>query len=113
MATDILVTRMTPPQLHFDVSGTGEPLLLLHGFSGSGADWNTLPPEWSPGFQRIAPDLPGHGRSGILSKPFRHQDAAADVLALLDHLRINFCKAIGISCGGNILPHMPTQQPGP
>jgi pimeloyl-ACP methyl ester carboxylesterase len=114
---------MTPPQspgrietlngvqLYFEVHGAGEPLLLLHGFSGSSQDWKAVIAEWGTDFQLIVPDLRGHGRSGILSKPFRHQEAAEDMLALLDHLRIDACKGIGISGGGNILLHMSTKQP--
>lgn len=67
--------------------------------------------EWRTEFQLIVPDLRGHGRSGILSKPFRHQDAAADILALLDHLKVDACKGLGMSCGGNVLLHMATMQP--
>lgn len=76
-------------------------------------DWTALTTEWSKNSQLIVPDLRGHGRSSILSKPFRHQDAAADMLALLDRLEINICKALGISGGGggNVLRHMATMQP--
>lgn len=86
-------------EIYFEVHGTGEPLLLLHGFSGSSRDWKTLPPEWGKNFQLIIPDLRGHGRSSVLSRPFRHQDAAADILGLLDHLKIGACKGLGISGG--------------
>jgi len=60
---------------------------------------------------RILADLRGHGRSGILSKVFRHEDAASDMFALLDHLGIRTCKGAGISAGGNVLLHMATRQP--
>jgi pimeloyl-ACP methyl ester carboxylesterase len=115
------MTRETSPgriellngvQLYFEIHGAGEPLLLLHGFSGSGQDWKSLTAGWDTPFQLIMPDLRGHGRSSVLSKPFRHRDAAADMLALLDHLKIHACKAIGVSCGGNILLHMAASQPG-
>jgi pimeloyl-ACP methyl ester carboxylesterase len=98
-------------QIYFEVHGSGEPLILLHGFSGSSQDWMKLAGEWSTRFQLIVPDLRGHGRSAILSKPFRHQEAAEDTLALLDHLKINACKGIGMSAGGNVLLHMATMQP--
>jgi pimeloyl-ACP methyl ester carboxylesterase len=67
--------------------------------------------EWRTEFQLIVPDLRGHDRSGILSKPFRHQDAARDMLALLDHLNAGACKGLGISGGGNVLLHMATMKP--
>jgi pimeloyl-ACP methyl ester carboxylesterase len=98
-------------EIYFEVHGAGEPLLLLHGFSGSSQDWKSLSTEQLANFQLIMPDLRGHGRSSILSQPFRHQDAAADILALLDHLRIESCKGLGISAGGNVLLHMATRQP--
>lgn len=75
-------------QLYFELHGTGEPLLLLHGFSGSSQDWSSSLTQWGTKFQCILPDLRGHGRSGTLAKPFRHDEAAADMFALLDHLKI-------------------------
>lgn len=105
------IEKLNGTQLYFEVHGTGEPLLLLHGFSGSSQDWTAVPSDWRTQLQLIVPDLRGHGRSGTLSKPFRHQDAAVDILALLDHLRIDACKGLGMSCGGNILLHLASMQP--
>lgn len=105
------VETLNGQQLYFEVHGTGEPLLLLHGFSGSSQDWIPSLEKWGTKFQLIVPDLRGHGRSGILSKPFRHEDAATDLFALLDHLGIRTCKGVGISAGGNILLHMATKHP--
>ncbi len=99
-------------QIYFEVHGTGDPLILLHGFSGSSLDWMPSIAEWGSCFRLIVPDLRGHGRSGILSNPFRHDEAAADIFALLDHLGIRAFKGIGVSGGGNILLHMATKQPG-
>jgi pimeloyl-ACP methyl ester carboxylesterase len=98
-------------QLYFEVAGNGEPLLLLHGFSGSSQDWMASATEWGADFQLIVPDLRGHGRSSILSKPFRHDEAAADMVGLLDHLGFGSCKGVGVSGGGNVLLHMATWQP--
>jgi pimeloyl-ACP methyl ester carboxylesterase len=105
------IEMLSGVKLYFEVHGTGDPLLLLHGFSGSSQDWMALTAEWRTSFQLIMPDLRGHGRSSTLTKPFRHRDAAADMLALLDHLRISTCKGLGISGGGNVLLHMATKQP--
>ena len=97
--------------IYFEVHGTGDPVLLLHGFSGSSQDWRQVAADWSSSFQVIVPDLRGHGRSGTLTAPFRHRDAAADMLALLDHLGIRACKGVGISAGGNTLLHMAGRAP--
>jgi len=98
-------------QLYFETHGSGEPLLLLHGFGGCSQDWSPLVADWSAHFQLIIPDLRGHGRSSNPAKVFRHQDAAADILALLDHLAIGNFKALGVSGGGNVLLHLATRQP--
>jgi len=98
-------------QLYFETHGSGEPLLLLHGFGGCSQDWSPLVADWSAHFQLIIPDLRGHGRSSNPAKVFRHQHAAADILALLDHLAIGNFKALGVSGGGNVLLHLATRQP--
>jgi 2-succinyl-6-hydroxy-2,4-cyclohexadiene-1-carboxylate synthase len=43
--------------------GTGEPLVLLHGFTGDGSAFDHLRGSLGTSFRAIAPDLPGHGRS--------------------------------------------------
>ena len=105
------IETLNGQQLYFEVHGTSDPLVLLHGFSGSSQDWILSLEQWGTKFQLMVPDLRGHGRSGILSRPFRHDDAAMDMFALLDLLKIRACKAVGISAGGNVLLHMATKQP--
>jgi len=99
-------------QIYFEVHGTGEPLILLSGFSGTSQDWKPSLPQWGSNFQIILPDLRGHGRSSTLTKAFRFGDGATDIFALLDHLGIGSFRGVGISAGGNVLLHMATRQPG-
>src|SRR6201996_4210248 len=51
-------------KIHYVVGGSGEPLLLLHGFGQNWYMWNRLLPEFGKHFTVIAPDLPGLGESG-------------------------------------------------
>jgi pimeloyl-ACP methyl ester carboxylesterase len=97
--------------IYFELHGTGEPLLLLHGFGGCSQDWSASTKESSANFQLIIPDMRGHGRSTNPAKVFRHDDSATDMLALLDHLKIGAFKGLGISGGGNVLLHLATRQP--
>ena len=92
-------------------SGSGAPLLLLHGFTGSGDDWNHVFPEPLRDHRIITPDIPGHGRSPNPRPDFKFADVARDIFALLDRLDIDRVKAIGMSAGANTLLHMATQQP--
>ena len=106
-----MIETLNGVQLYYEVHGSGEPLILLHGFGGCSQDWSPLIPDWSKSFQLIVADMRGHGRSNNPSKVFRHQDSAADILALLDHLKIGTFKGLGVSGGGNVLLHLATQQP--
>jgi pimeloyl-ACP methyl ester carboxylesterase len=98
-------------QLYYRDRGEGLPLLLLHGFTGSGEDWNHVFASPIDGHRVIVPDLRGHGRSTNPSGVFTFVDVARDIFALLDHLRIDRVDAIGMSAGANALLHMATQQP--
>ena len=92
-------------------TGHGAPLLLLHGFTGSGDDWSHVFAKPLPGYRVIAPDLRGHGRSTNPSGTFTFAAVARDMFALLDQLGVERVKAIGMSAGANTLLHMATQQP--
>jgi pimeloyl-ACP methyl ester carboxylesterase len=98
-------------QMYYVVHGQGEPLVLLHGATGSSDDWAPFLDELEGEYQLVMPDLRGHGRSTNPLREFTQRQAALDVSALLDHLGIERFKAIGISGGGNILLHLATQQP--
>jgi pimeloyl-ACP methyl ester carboxylesterase len=108
---DNLIETLNGVQLYFEVHGSGEPLILLHGFGGCSQDWSVLTDDWSKNFQLIVPDMRGHGRSSNASKIFRHQDSATDILDLLDYLKIDAFKGLGVSGGGNVLLHLATRQP--
>jgi len=38
-------------QIYFETHGTGEPLLLISGFSGTSQDWNPSLHQWNGNFQ--------------------------------------------------------------
>lgn len=98
-------------EMYYEIRGEGEPLVLLHGGGGVGANWNLVfkaPPQ---GYQLVVPDLRGHGSSTNPSLAFTFRQSALDVFALLDHLGIERIKAIGMSMGAKTLLHMATHQP--
>jgi pimeloyl-ACP methyl ester carboxylesterase len=99
-------------ELHYQIEGQGEPLLLLHGGTGCHEDWAYCGRDhFAREYQLIKPDARGHGHSSNPGKIITHRQCALDTLALLDHLGIARCRAIGMSMGGNILLHMATLQP--
>ncbi|MFN7949083.1 MAG: alpha/beta fold hydrolase [Blastocatellia bacterium] len=110
-ATSGQTVTLNDIELYFESRGEGEPLLLLHGGGGIGANWNLIFAAPPPGFHLIIPDLRGHGRTTGPAKQFTFRQLAQDVFALLDHLGIRRFKAIGLSLGAKTLLHVATQQP--
>ncbi|MFG1691615.1 alpha/beta fold hydrolase [Gemmatimonadota bacterium] len=97
--------------MYYETVGEGEPLVLLHGWSGTGHDYDPFVPEFSKHYRLILPDLRGHGRSTNPGKHSSMGQSASDVLALLDHLGLNRVRAIGASMGGITLYHMAIREP--
>ncbi|WP_428630101.1 alpha/beta fold hydrolase [Sphingopyxis sp.] len=97
--------------LHYTVAGTGEPLLLLHGFGSCAADWGSIAEKLSATYKVISIDARGHGQSTNPGGVFSHGQAAEDVRALLDILGIKQARAIGFSTGGITLLHLATAFP--
>jgi pimeloyl-ACP methyl ester carboxylesterase len=97
--------------LYWEETGTGEPLLWLHGGMGRGADWRYIFKDAPAGYRLIAPDLRAHGSSIDPSGAFSFGQCARDVHALLQHLGLASVKAIGLSGGGIVLLHLATSMP--
>jgi pimeloyl-ACP methyl ester carboxylesterase len=98
-------------EMYYEVRGEGEPLVLLHGGGGVGANWDLIFKEPPEGFRLIIPDLRGHGRSTNPSQAFTFRQSAEDVFALLDLLGVERFQAIGMSLGAKTLLHVATRQP--
>lgn len=100
-------------ELHYEARGTGEALLLLHGFTGAGSDFAHVfdLDALARDYRVISVDLRGHGRSRNPGGAFAIRSCARDVHDLLDRLGIDRCAAIGMSLGAKTLLHMSTQRP--
>ena len=98
-------------EMYVEMHGEGEPLVLLHGFTRSCRAFDPFVEALAARYRLIVPDLRGHGRSTNPSGTFTMRQSARDVLALLDHLGVERCRAIGISAGAVTLLHVATTQP--
>jgi pimeloyl-ACP methyl ester carboxylesterase len=100
-------------KIYYEQYGQGEPLILLHGFGRTLADWKPFISEFSKRFQVIAWDMRGHGRSTNpdTSKVFLHATAANDLLELTEKLGLRKVKAIGHSSGGIIILYAAIKDP--
>jgi pimeloyl-ACP methyl ester carboxylesterase len=110
-APEAQVARVNGIEMKYEVVGEGEPLLLLHSGTQSGRMYDPFVDKLSANYRLIIPDLRGHGGSTNPDEIWTTRQFALDVLALLDQLGIERCKAIGASAGGMTLLHMATRQP--
>lgn len=83
------------------VRGKGEPLVLLHGFTGSSQSWESFIEKWSSAFKVIAIDLPGHGHTNTPAFPSMIQ-FCDELRNILQALNIKQCHLLGYSMGGRI-----------
>src|SRR3979411_1101129 len=88
--------------------GEGNPIVLVHGFASS-KNVNWVYPTWVSELKKnsrrvIALDHRGHGESGKLYDPAQYEVAimAGDIIALLDHLRIERADIMGYSLGSRM-----------
>ncbi len=98
-------------EIFYDVHGSGEPLVLLHGLGASSQDWEHQVPEFSRHYQVITPDLRGFGRSAKPSGPYSIAQFSADMRALLAELHVERCHLLGLSMGGAVAFQMALDQP--
>jgi pimeloyl-ACP methyl ester carboxylesterase len=93
-------------RIHYQLDGTGEPLVLMHGTSGSVGDWYEN--GWVKGlkddYRLILIDHRGHGNSDKPHDPdsYSLETSVADIVGVLDELGINKASYFGYSMGGFI-----------
>lgn len=80
-----------------------EPIMLLHGFTGTHATWNVIW-DYLAHYAIVAPDLVGHGETDAPSNPQRYaiDQAAEDLIAILDHFGYKQAHLLGYSMGGRL-----------
>ncbi|MFN7986395.1 MAG: alpha/beta hydrolase [Thermoanaerobaculia bacterium] len=103
---------MTPPSLlAHGVDGEGEPLLLLNGGMMSFSAWDAFAAPLAERYRVVRCDFRGQLRSpGVPAGGFPGH--AADLVRLLDHLRIDRCHVAGTSYGAFAGLHLAALAPG-
>jgi pimeloyl-ACP methyl ester carboxylesterase len=88
--------------IYYEIRGSGDPLVLLHGGMGSTAMFEQLMPALCSSRRIIAIDLQAHGRTADIDRPLRYEQMADDVAGVLGFLRIHEAAIMGYSLGGGV-----------
>ena len=90
-------------KLYYEVHGNGQPLLLIHGNGGSGADFKAQIPYFKKRYRVIAMDSRDQGRSADSPDAITYEKMTDDVAALLDYLKVGPVDVLGSGTGERVL----------
>jgi len=88
-------------QLYYEDHGSGDPVVLIHGYPLSGASWEKqVPVLVSAGHRIITYDRRGFGKSSQPTTGYNYDTFAEDLQKLLTHLHLQNFALVGFSMGG-------------
>jgi non-heme chloroperoxidase len=87
-------------EIHYEDHGSGEPVVLIHGYPLNGNSWERQERVLLPaGYRVISYDRRGFGRSSQPTVGYDYDTFAADLNALLEHLALEDVILVGFSMG--------------
>jgi 3-oxoadipate enol-lactonase len=97
--------------LHVEESGSGSPVVALHGLGSSAREWDLVAPRLAARHHMIVPDLRGHGQSERPRGRYRVSRFALDVSALCDRVSPDGAHMMGLSMGGMVAFELAVTRP--
>ena len=91
--------RVNGMEMHYEVSGSGEPLIVLHGAYMNIPMMGEIVPQLAKTHRIYALELQGHGRTTDINRPITYQHLADDVAAFMDAVGLNKADVFGYSMG--------------
>lgn len=86
-------------KLYYEIYGTGQPLVVMHGNGGSSKGFTPLYPRMIEKYKVIAIDSRAQGKSTDTEKPLTYEQMASDIYELLNQLKIDSAYMFGYSDG--------------
>jgi pimeloyl-ACP methyl ester carboxylesterase len=96
---------------YYEIHGSGEPLLLLHGGLGSIDMFGPVLPALADGREVIAVDLHGHGRTALGNRDITLEDQGDDMATIVAALGYKQLDVVGYSFGGGVAFRFAAQHP--
>ena len=88
-------------ELYYEDHGSGDPVVLIHGYPLSGASWEKqLPALLAAGHRVITYDRRGFGKSSQPTSGYNYDTFAEDLHHLVSHLKLHNFTLLGFSMGG-------------
>src|SRR5690242_3883822 len=99
-------------RMHFEVSGKGDPVLLINGLSAPAVSWALQAKALAPHFTVVTLDNRGVGETDLPGEPvYSTGQLADDAAALLRHVKLPRAHVVGASMGGTIAMELALRQP--
>lgn len=106
------IAKLNDIEMYYEVAGSGEPVLMVPASWWPSDTWNVGVVEFlSKRFQTIILDCRGCGRSTKAQDGYTVPQFAKDCIALLAHLGVARCHAVGFALGGQILQAVAIERP--
>ena len=86
-------------QMYYEVSGQGEPLIVLHGAYMNIPSMGAIIPRLAQTHKVYAIEMQGHGRTTDLDRPITYANLADDVVAFMDAVGLQKADVFGYSMG--------------
>ena len=91
----------TPIRLYYEDHGSGQPIILIHGYPLSSASWEKqIPALLDAGYRAIACDRRGFGKSSQPTTGYNYDTFAEDLHHLITNLKLRDFTLVGFSMGG-------------
>jgi non-heme chloroperoxidase len=91
----------TSIHLYYEDHGSGQPVVLIHGYPLSGASWEKqVPVLLQAGYRVIAYDRRGFGKSSQPTTGYNYDTFAEDLRKVITHLKLKHFVLVGFSMGG-------------
>lgn len=105
------VSDVNGVELYWERAGSGAPLLFCNGSGSTLAEVQPMLDPLAGGFDLLAWDHRGFGRSGPVTRSYTMADIAADVEGLLDLAGWDTCGVLGVSFGGMVAQEFAVTHP--
>lgn len=94
--------QLSGVRLHVVTCGSGDPLVLLHGWPQTWYEWRPVMPALSRKYRVIAPDMRGLGDSSKPTTGYDKKTVSGDIAELIGHLGVSPCHVVGHDWGGPV-----------